>query len=133
MDQLLDVRGQVAGDHVGQGDLLEHQAQTGADSDPDLLEVLGGPVVVGGLGPEAAHLGERTVEGTDDVGDGDGVGVSGQAVAALGASLAGDDPGAAEVGQYRPRKRGGRPCSPARNSAVCGVPAAARASSARMP
>src|SRR5580704_12257778 len=105
-EQLLDVRGQPARDHVGQRDLLKHGTEAGSHRDPDLLEVLGGAVVAGSLGPEPPHLGQWPVQGTDHVGDRHVVGVAGEPVPALGAPLAGDDPGAPEVGQDRAEEAG---------------------------
>ena len=102
------MRGQLPRNHVGQGDLLQHRAQAGADGDPDLLEVLGGAVVTGGLGTVATHLGQRAVQRADHVGDGDGVGVAGEPVTALGAPLAGHHPGPAEIGQDRPEEPRGQ-------------------------
>src|SRR3984885_9461509 len=88
-DELLHVRREFPGEHVGQGEVLEHRAQAGPDGDPDLLEILGGPGVAGRLRPEAPHLGQRAVQGADHVGDGDEPRVASEPVAALGAPLTG--------------------------------------------
>ncbi len=63
--------GRLPRDDIGQGDLLQDRAQAGSHGDPHLLEVLGRAVVVGRLGAEAPHLGQRPVEGADHVGHGD--------------------------------------------------------------
>src|ERR1700735_5503224 len=69
-DELLHVRRKLPREHVGQRDLLEHRAQAGPDGDPDLLEVLGGAEVAGGLGAVTPDFGQGPVEGADHVGDG---------------------------------------------------------------
>ena len=94
-----EVLGELARGHLGQRHVLEHLAQAGPHRHPHLLEVLGGAVVAGGLGPEAPHLGQRPVERPDHLGQGDLLGRPGQAVAAVGPALAGHQPGPAEVGQ----------------------------------
>ena len=84
-------RRQVAGDEVGEGDVLEHGAEAGADGDPDLLQVLGVAVVLDRLGRGRLDVGDRALDGADDVGDGHLVGRLGQPVAALGAAAGADD------------------------------------------
>ncbi len=56
-----------------------------------------GAVVRRLLRAHAPHVGERPVHGADDVGHGDAVGGSSEAVAAVGTALAGDEPGPAQV------------------------------------
>ena len=68
-DQLLDDGRQLAGDEVGEGDVLEHGAEAGADGDPDLLQVLGVAAVLDRLRRGRLHVGDRALDGADDVGD----------------------------------------------------------------
>ena len=88
LGQLGHRAGQTPGHDVFEVDPLEHVAEAGPDRHPDVLEVLGGAVVVGRLGAKPADLGQGAVEGPHDIGHADLLGRSGQAVAALGAALA---------------------------------------------
>ncbi len=67
--QLADHARQLAGDEVGEGDLLEHGAEAGADRDPDLLQVLGVAAVFDRLRRGRLHVGDRALDGADDLGD----------------------------------------------------------------
>ena len=67
----LDLGRQVAGQEVGQRDLLRHRRAGGAHGDPDPLQRLRGAAVLDALGPLAADGGERSLDGADDVRDGD--------------------------------------------------------------
>ena len=82
---------QFAGDEVGEGDLLEHRAQAGPDRDPDFLQVLGVAAVLDRLGRGRLDVGDRALDGADDLGDRHLVGRPGQPVAALGAAAGADD------------------------------------------
>ncbi len=77
---------------MGKGDLLEYFPEVGSHGDPDILQVGGGPVVDERLRSKAAYLSERTIEGPHDVGNGNLVGRPGQAIAAVVAPMARDDP-----------------------------------------
>ena len=87
----LDDARHLAGDEVGEGDVLEHRAQAGADGDPDLLQVLGVAVVLDRLRRGRLHVGDRALDGADDIGDRHLLGRPGQPVAALGAAAGADD------------------------------------------
>ena len=87
----MTVARQLAGDEVGEGDLLEHGAQAGADGDPDLLQVLGVAAVLDRLGRRRLDVGDRALDGADDRRRRHLVGRLGQPVAALGAAAGADD------------------------------------------
>jgi hypothetical protein len=61
-----------------------------ADRDPHPGELAGDPGVLGLFGLAATNGGERTLDGSDDVGDRDLPGLLGQPVAAVVAALAAD-------------------------------------------
>ncbi len=103
---LLHVGRKAAGNDVGQGDLLENGSEAGPHGHPHLLEVLGRTAIGGHLRPVTADLGQWSVQGPDDVGDSDLVGTASQAIAALGAPLAGHDAGSAQIGQDRTEESG---------------------------
>ena len=89
--EVADHARQLAGDEVGEGDLLEHGAEAGADGDPDLLKVLGVAAVLDVLGRGRLDVGDRALDGADDLGDRHLVGGPGEPVAALGAAAGADD------------------------------------------
>src|SRR6188768_3303937 len=66
--ELADYVRQFAGDEVGEGDLLEHVAEAGADGDPDFLQVLGVAAVLDVLRRGRLHVGDRTLDGADNLG-----------------------------------------------------------------
>src|ERR1019366_4328145 len=95
--QLLHRLGELPRDDVGNGHLLEYRAQAGPHRHPDVLEVLGRPLVAGHLRAQSAHLGQRSVEGPDDVGHRDVGGRARQTVATVGTTLAQQEAGTPHV------------------------------------
>ena len=69
--QAVDRAGQLAAGDVGQGHVLDHAAEVGADGDPDTQERLGGAGVGGILGRAAADAGQRALHSADHVGHGE--------------------------------------------------------------
>ena len=56
--------GETAAHEVVEGHLVEHVSHRRPHCHPQLLQVLGGALVTGLLGPAAADLGQRTVDGS---------------------------------------------------------------------
>ena len=112
--------GEATGHHVVEGDPLEHVAEAGPDRHPNVLEVLGGSDVVGGLGPETPYLGQRAVEGPHDVGNGDPSAGRASRYPPSDPRWLATMPARRRSFRIAPRNFGGRPCSSARASAVAG-------------
>ena len=89
--------GQLAIGHVGDGHVLEHFSQVGAQRDPHLLQRLGRADVLDLLGALPAHSHERSLDRADDLREVDLVGGLGQPVAAFGPALAAHDAGGAQL------------------------------------
>src|SRR3569833_516917 len=113
--EVADMRGQVTGDDVGEGDLIDDVLHRGVGGQPDLSQMGRRALVGGGGGRLAADVGERAGDRPDDLADGDGGGRPGQPVAALGAALGDDEVGTAQFaqnglqeGQRHPLSRGQR-------------------------
>src|SRR5690606_19218271 len=99
LGELADRFGQLARRYVREPDLLEDRAFAGAQRDPHLLQGTRGalvPDVLGALAPDAE---QGPVDGADDVGEGDLLGLPRQPVAALGAPLAPDESGPAQLAE----------------------------------
>src|SRR5215204_4081003 len=97
--ELRDRGGEISVDDVGEGYGLEDGAQSGADRDPDLLQVLGGALVLYRLGPLAPDVREGSFDGADDGGEGDLLRGQREPVTARGATPGTNDPGALQVVQ----------------------------------
>src|SRR5215216_8126172 len=69
--QLRDRGRELSFHDVGEGYGLEDGAQVGADRDPDLLQVLGGALVLYRFGPLAPDVCEGSFDGSDDGGERD--------------------------------------------------------------
>src|SRR5215213_1398377 len=84
--ELRDRGGEISVDDVGEGYGLEDGAQVGADRDPDLLQVLGGALILDRLGPLAPDVCEGSFDGSDDGGERDRLRRQREPVAARGAT-----------------------------------------------
>src|SRR5215211_1183004 len=98
--ELCDGGGQLSVDDIGECYGLEDGAQVGADGDPDLLQVLGGALVLYRFGPLSPDVCERSFDGADDGGERDLLRRQREPVAARGATPGTDYPGAFQVVQY---------------------------------
>src|SRR5215218_991105 len=98
--ELRDGRGELSFDDIGEGYGLEDGAQVGADGDPDLLQVLGGALVLHSLGPLAPDVGERSFDGADNGGERDLLSRQSEPVAARGTTPGTDYPRAFQVVKY---------------------------------
>ena len=94
-----DLFRQPAGGHVRERDVLQHGAQVAAHRDPDIPQGLGDPGVLDLLGPLAAHVRDRALDGADHVCQRDLGRVLCQPVAAFGAALALYEAGVLQVEQ----------------------------------
>lgn len=106
--ELEDVPRQVPADDLVERQMLEHLAKARAHRDPYGLEVLGGPLVSGGLRAKAANFGERAVEDPEHLGKGDLARRAREAVPTLVAPLARHQPAAAHLGEDGPQESGGQ-------------------------
>ena len=97
--QLPHLGRQLACDHVGEGHLVHHRAQVGAQRDPDLLQRLRLRPCTRGLRALAPNRRQRPLDRADDVREDDLVGRLRQPVAALRAAPAGDDPDVLELAE----------------------------------
>src|ERR1700730_5175019 len=91
--------GQVPGHDVFERHVLEDGPLVGPQRYPHRLERPGRPDVAEVLRPLAADADERPVDRPDDVGQGDVARGPGQPEASVGATLAADQPGAAQLGE----------------------------------
>src|SRR5215213_4590214 len=98
--ELRDRGGKLSVDDIGEGYGLEDGAQVGADRDPDLLQVLGGALVLYRFGPLAPDVCEGSFDGSDDGGERDLFRRQREPVAARGATSGTDYPRAFQVVQY---------------------------------
>src|SRR5919199_1571410 len=98
-DEIGDLRRERARDHVGEGDPFEHAPVGLPRGHPDRGQRDRGARVLDVLRTLAVHLGEEALLHAHHPGDGDLRGRQGQAVAALAAALAGDQPGVLEVAE----------------------------------
>ena len=115
-DHRRDLGRQLAARQVGDGDVLEHAAQRGPHRDPQRDERLLLAGVGELVGSDAAHRGQRSFEGADDVGDGDRRRVAREHPAPVPAAVALEDQPVAQApaGCRRGSPAAGRPSRPAR-------------------
>src|ERR1700722_13932648 len=92
LGQRHDLLGELACRNVGDGYLLEHFAQVGAQGDPDLLQLLGRADVLDLLRALAADADERALDRADDLSEAALVGRLREPIPTLGATLAANDP-----------------------------------------
>jgi hypothetical protein len=85
--QLSDFRREIGRHQIGQGDGLEHSTQAATDGHPHLRQCLGGSVVVQVTQALVVHVGEGTVDGSEDVGERDLLRWTRQREPAVGAAL----------------------------------------------
>jgi hypothetical protein len=87
VDDAGDIRRKLVVDDLGEGDMFKDRAQAGTCRDPDLLEVLGRPLVRHGLRTPTPNLGEWTIHGANHIGHRDEMRRSTEPVAAGAAAL----------------------------------------------
>ncbi len=87
------MRRQVAVEELLEARAVEHLAEARAHRDPHGRQVLGDALVRGVLRPQPAHLGERAVDRTEHVAEGDLRSRTGEDVATPRPATARDEPG----------------------------------------
>src|SRR5690348_12635507 len=99
--EFADPLGQLAGDDVVEGDLIEDGPFVGAQRDPDALQRLRRANVAEVLRALTAHSDKLPVHGADDVRERDLAGGLRQPEPTLGAALAAHKPRPAQLGENR--------------------------------